>query len=92
MNTLVCISKARRMFKKGYLPNWTEDIFTIKSRENRTNPPYKIVDFKGKPIKGNFYDQELQKVENPAEIPIESTLQRKQKGRDTLYLFKGRFG
>ena len=35
LNTLVRISKARRTFKKGYLPNWTEEIFTIKSREKK---------------------------------------------------------
>ena len=35
LNALVRISKAKRNFKKGYLPNWTEEIFTVKSRENR---------------------------------------------------------
>jgi hypothetical protein len=25
----VRLSKAKRMFKKGYLPNWTEELFTI---------------------------------------------------------------
>ena len=88
LNTLVRISKARRTFKKGYLPNWTEEIFTIKSRENRNKPLYEIVDFKGEPIKGKFYEQELQEVENPAEFRIESILKRKQKGKETFYLVK----
>ena len=34
----VHISKAKRMFKKGYLPNWSDEIFTVKS-VHRTDPP-----------------------------------------------------
>ena len=33
----VRISKARRQFKKGYLPSWTEELFTV-SRVTRTIP------------------------------------------------------
>jgi hypothetical protein len=28
----VRISKAKRTFKKGYLPNWTEEVFTVTKR------------------------------------------------------------
>ena len=88
LNSLVRISKARRTFKKGYLPNWTEEIFTIKSREGRNKPLYEIQDFNGEPIKGKFYEEELQEVDNPAEFRIESILKRKKKGKQTLYLVK----
>ena len=60
----------------------------IKSRENRNRPLYEIVDLKGEPIKGKFYEQELQEMENPAEFCIESILKRKQKGKHTFYLIE----
>ena len=88
LNALVRISKARRTFKKGYLPSWTEEIFTIKSRKGRNRPLYEIQDFNGEPIKGTFYEEELQEVDNPTEYRIESVLQSKKKGKKTLYLVK----
>ena len=88
VNSLVRISKARRTFKKGYLPNWTEEIFTVKSRKNKDRPIYEIEDFNGNPITGVFYEQELQQVDNPSEFRIESILKKKRKGKQTLYLVK----
>ena len=88
LNALVRISKARRTFKKGYLPNWTEEIFTVKSRQNRTRPLYEIVDFNGEPIKGKFYEEELQEVENPEEFRIATILKSKRKGKQKLYFVK----
>ena len=87
LNTLVRISKARRAFKKGYLSNWTEKIFMIKSRQNSDRPLYKIVDFHREPI-WTFFEQELQEVENPEEFCIESILKSKRKGKQTLHLVK----
>lgn len=58
----VRISKARRTFKKGYLPNWTEEVFTITKRIPRRPPVYKIADYDGEELEGTFYEQELQKV------------------------------
>ena len=43
----VRISKAKRTFKKGYLPNWSDEIFTVKS-VHRTDPPvYRLIDDQG---------------------------------------------
>ena len=58
----VRISKAKKTFKKGYLPNWTTEIFTV-LKTLRTDPfTYKLVDDKGATIQGTFYEEELQKV------------------------------
>ena len=58
----VRISKAKRQFKKGYLPKWSDEIFTVKS-VHRTDPPvYRLIDDQGSRIEGTFYEQELQKV------------------------------
>ena len=58
----VRISKARRTFQKGYLPSWTEEIFTITKLIPRQSPVYKIADYHGDELEGTFYEQELQKV------------------------------
>ena len=58
----VRISKARRTFKKGYLPSWTEEVFTITKRVLRRPPAYKIADFDDEELEGTFYEQELQRV------------------------------
>ena len=50
------------MFKKGYLPNWSDEIFTVKS-VHRTDPPvYRLIDDQCSQIEGTFYEPELQKV------------------------------
>ncbi len=51
----VRISKARRVFKKGYLPAWTEEVFIIVKRTNRAEPIYEIEDLNGELIVGTFY-------------------------------------
>ena len=58
----VRISKARRTFKKGYLPQWTEEIFTVLERKSTWPPTFVLVDYSGEVLKGTFYPQELQKV------------------------------
>ena len=58
----VRISKARRMFKKGYLPSWTEEVFTITKRIRGNPPVYKIADYHGDELEGTFYEPELQEV------------------------------
>ena len=57
----VRISKKNKTFEKGYTPNWTEELFTIKEVNNTKPPTYIIQDLRGEPIKGSFYEAELQK-------------------------------
>ncbi|CAB4036117.1 Hypothetical predicted protein, partial [Paramuricea clavata] len=57
----VRISKAKRTFKKGYLPNWTEEVFTVTKHIPRRPLVYKIADYDGEELEGTFYEQELQK-------------------------------
>lgn len=60
----VRISKyKRKVFDKGYSPNWTEEIFIIDKIEY-TNPlTYKLKDLNNEEIKGSFYEPELLKAE-----------------------------
>ena len=73
----VRISKTRRTFKKGYLPQWTEEIFII-SKKQHTNPvTFILKDWSGDELKGSFYTQELQKVTKTDNIyRIEKVLKR----------------
>ena len=85
----VRISKARRIFKKGYLPSWTEELFTI-SRLKRTSPvTYVLKDDHGEEIKGTFYKEEIQKVGDKQLYRIENILDERQGlGGQTEYLVK----
>ena len=52
----------RKIFDKGYTPNWTEKIFIIDKIEPTTPITYKLKDLNNEEIKGSFYKQELQKT------------------------------
>ena len=58
----VRISKARRTFEKGCLPNWTEEVFIITQRIPRPPHVYKIADCHGEELEGIFYERELQRL------------------------------
>ena len=45
---VVRISKERRVFRKGYLPNWTEETFIVYDRRNAREPFYYLRDYGGK--------------------------------------------
>ena len=59
----VMLSKVRRTFKKGYLSGWTEEIFIVDRVLDTYVPSYKIREYDETPIKGTFYEEELQKVD-----------------------------
>ena len=48
----VRISKVNRMFEKSYLPNFTEEIFTVYKRMARQVPVYKLKDDAGEILDG----------------------------------------
>ena len=57
---MVRISKyKRKVFDKGYTPNWSEEVFTV-DKIQYTNPiTYKLKDLRGEDIQGSFYELEL---------------------------------
>ena len=58
----VRLSKAKRTFKKGYLPNWTEELFTVVKCIETRPPVYLVKDDHGEILEGTFYAEEIQKV------------------------------
>ena len=66
----VGISKYKNIFIKGYTPNWSEEVLTIKKVKNIVPWTYVINDLNGDEIIGTFYVKELQKT-NQQEFRIE---------------------
>ena len=87
----VRISKTSRPFKKGYLPNWSEEIFTVASIVKSVPVTYRIKEENGTFIKGTFYEKELQKTQRKRVFEIEHVLDRRIfRGRpQTLVKWKG---
>ena len=81
-NDHVRISKYKNIFTKGYVPNWSEEIFVIKKIKNTVPWTYVINDLNSEEIAGSFYEKELQKT-NQKEFRIEKVLKRKG---DKLYV------
>jgi hypothetical protein len=76
----VRLTKAKRTFKKGYLPNWTEELFTI---------VYVVRDDHGEILEGIFYAEELQKVFKRDDVyKIEIISKKRKKERRVQYLVK----
>jgi transposase InsO family protein len=85
----VRISKAHRAFQKGYLPSWSDEIFTIKSRYPSDPVTYEIADYDGEPVKGKFYEIELQKIIKKDDIyKVERVLKTRKKGKKKEYFVK----
>ena len=77
MGDNVRISKNRHIFEKGYTPNWTTEVFSIR-KVQITNPvTYLLEDYQQQPVKGGFYEYELQKVKYPDIYLVEKVLRRK---------------
>ena len=59
----VRLNKKHRPFQKGYLPGWTEEVFVVtKVRLDGNVVTYTISEWDDTPIKGTFYEEDLQKV------------------------------
>lgn len=74
----VRISKMKLQFDKGYLPNWSEEVFEItKVIKHPRTVVYKLKDLQGDHIDGIFYEWELQKVTPINLYRIEKVLHKK---------------
>ena len=76
VNVHVRISKYKNIFAKGYVPNWSEEVFIVTEIKNTVPWTYTISDLNGEPITGTFYEKELQKT-NQKEFRIEKIFIRK---------------
>ena len=74
LGTWVRISKQRQTFTKGYLPNWSEEIFIVRDRRMQRQPVYYLRDLNGEQLSGTFYEPELQRVVEPTEYRVERVI------------------
>ena len=72
----------RKVFDKGYTPNWTEEVFIINKIQYRNPITYIIKDLHDEQIQGSFYKEE--KREKPPKLYsvlkklLSETIKRKQ--------------
>ena len=86
----VRISKIKRTFEKGYLPNFSTEIFTISKQIPRNPVVYKLKDYDGEEIKGTFYEKELQKVIKQDDVyEVEKILKKRGRGNNIQYFVNG---
>ena len=83
----VRISKAKRTFKKGYLPNWTNEVFTIYAIKPTRPVTYILKDHNGQILKGGFYSEEIAKSKTGNVYLVQKILKRK--GNKVLVRWRG---
>ena len=85
----VRLSKRARLFKKGYLPQWTEEVFVVRRVVPGVPITYKLEEMDGTPLEGTFYVEDLQKVtvDDDTLWRIDKVLKRR--GKQALVRWKG---
>jgi len=88
----VRIKETKKVFKKGYEPSWTEEIFTIASLFPSDPPTYILKDLLGEEIKGKFYEHEIQPITQKADeaYVVERVIKTRRRGKKTEYFVKWR--
>ena len=76
IDDIVRISKEKNVFVKGYVPNWSKEVFVTTKFKNTIPWTYVIIDLKGEKNFGTFYKKELQKT-NQKEFRVEKVIKRK---------------
>lgn len=74
----VRISKYKGVFSKKYLPNWTNEVFTIHRVQPTSPETYILKDNKGEIVQGGFYGHELLKTQVSDVYLVQKVLKRKK--------------
>jgi len=80
----------RQPFKKGYVGNWSDEIFGIDARLPTVPVTYRLNDLAGDTIKGKFYEPKIQKVFKSEEdyFDVEKILKTRRRSGRIEYLVK----
>lgn len=87
----VRVSYLRTLFQREYDQRWSGEVFTVTSRWNREGiAVYELKDYAGDPIRGTFYEPELQAVtfDENEDFKIEKILKTRGRGANKEYLVK----
>lgn len=71
------MSKYKSLFEKGYTRNWSTEIFRVSKILPTIPVTYLLTDLNDEPIRGCFYEEEIQKTNNNGVYLIEKTIRRK---------------
>ncbi len=74
---IVRVSHLKGVFEKGYTPNWSTELFKIKSVHPTRPVTYELEDLDGRPIKGGFYKEELSVTRFPDIYLVEKVIRTK---------------
>lgn len=84
LNDLVRLSHLKHIFRRGYNQQFTGEIFKIAKRFHLQGiPMYKVKDFNQELIEGDFYENDVQKVDKEEDslwLVEEIIKKRKRKG------------
>ena len=83
----VRITMQRQPFRKGYMGNWSEEIFVVTQRHSTVPVTYSIADLSGETIKGRFYEPELQKVTKIDDVYIVEKIVKTRKRAGKIEYF-----
>jgi len=88
----VRISMQRRPFKKGYVGNWSEELFIVGALLPTSPVKYKLKDLAGDDIKETFNTDELQFVTklDDALFDVERIVKTRKRAGNVEYLVKWR--
>lgn len=86
----VRMSKEKKTFSKGYLKNYTDEVFRVKAVIPRTPVVFRLVDLAGEDITGTFYEPEIQKIffDETATKVIASIIKQRGRGKNLQYLVR----
>ena len=78
----------RKVFDKGYTPNWTEEVFLVDVIQYTNPVTYKLRDLNDEEIHWSFYEPELLKAKQEV-FRIEKVLRKDNKNKRALVKWKG---
>lgn len=87
----VRISSIKGPFQKGYMGNWSEEVFIVhKVFDSGVKVTYKICDMDNEVLEGTFYEHEIQQIYKDMEgyWKVEKILKTRKLGQKTQYLVK----
>lgn len=73
----VRISYNPTLFEKGYVPNWSTEVFQIRKIQITNPVTYLLSDYQKNNISGGFYEQELQLCNYPNTYLVEKILRKR---------------
>ena len=73
----VRVSKHKHWSSRGFLPQWSEEVFQINRISKGRPVMYELRDYQDTVIDGKFYREELQRVDKPEFYVVEKVLQTK---------------